>query len=207
MYSFVGPLDFDDPPNFIEIRQRIEDQGKHMLTLGELICLFNRVDSDSDEQVVNVLKYNFIFSNTGMLWTPAKVYVKDDPDIEDGQLQMDEVEFDIGLEHDDDPSIRCLSTEKLDEHCGSQPHDALAGNPYVVLQAGEEGAVQLAQVAANREQGAYITYLPEPRPKIIALSLGGISSVQRIFDRITVGCLDATARGFGVAAENSDGTT
>lgn len=180
-------LQFNDqrvgPTDFAGLRQADYGQNFRMPTMPELVRLIyasleNRRDYSSARNVVQKLREYWLTGNTGILFTQKGMYVKDNPEMKEGRIVMNEKKLEgklgktevKGVTFSNDLSVRFTPYGFKRE---SQTASKLAKNSGVIaIAGGEEEAEIIAKSSEHYETNPYFRAFNEdsPQTKVAVLS-------------------------------------
>ena len=155
--TFVHPA--YGPNTYLNIKQLIENDEMDTPTFSETVSLIYPAFVNDKEKKVEefndikkIMKDNWLWGFTGILYTPETIYVQDNPEIRNGMPFMDEGDLVKKLEQND-PSVRQV---QYGFNTGSMSALSLVKNEFVIALAGEEGADKLAQIADTFKINPYL---------------------------------------------------
>src|SRR3989344_1899076 len=159
------------PNTYADVKEAIEQAGLKPATMAETASLVHAAFNSDDkysEEIRDIMKTGLLWAFTGILYTPKLGYVEDNPGTRKGMPYMDESDLIRKLEAGD-PSVR---TFNYGYKTGKMPPIELAGNEFVQVLAGAEGAEKLAEAAGKYSAQPYLhcfEAVSQPKTRVSAL--------------------------------------
>jgi len=179
----VGPM------NFNSLRNANYGEGFRIPTMPELVQLvyasLENQDYKTAKEVVSTLRNHWLTGNTGILYAKKRMYVQDNPDMENGRISMNQKTLERklgkheekGVVFSDDKKIRFVPYGFKRE---SQSALELSKNPGVIALVGnEENAEKLARASEHYKEKSYIWALENvdsPKTRVAGLCSDGFVS-------------------------------
>ena len=159
--------------NFVDVRDNLENQDLEMPNFSKTTALvysaFQNPDNKYSNEIISLMKNNWFWTNTGILYTQKGVYIQDNPIIKNRGVVMNESDL-IKKLKENDKSIRFVAYGfKIEEQTSLE----LSKNPFVIGLAGEEGTDKLAEIADKHKNKPYLwsfNKVDNPIQKVAALN-------------------------------------
>jgi len=156
MYPGIGRFG-----TFLELRQNIEQQGARMGTAAEHASLIYEAFQSQNRNARSIVRLvndeeRSLLTNTVVLWTRDRMYVKDNPKIENNSVEMNINYLDSQLQ-EGDPSVRVVRYDEFHMeresfklvHIGHgvESPKEFSKNKGLIALVGCEGAQKLSEIA------------------------------------------------------------
>lgn len=144
------------PGTYAQVGEQIQKEGLARPTMAQTVSLvhtaFNSDDKYSKE-IKDIMRNKWLWAYTGILYVPNKgAYIQDDPQIKNAMPYMDQNELERKL-YSNDPTVRFVP---FGYKTGEMTPIQMAKNPFVIVQAGQEGAQKLSEVADKFKRKPYL---------------------------------------------------
>jgi hypothetical protein len=182
--TFAGLRDSENPSPY--------GKGFRMPTVSECVSLLyasleNKREYKTAKNVVKTLKYRWITGNTGILYVPEGMFVQDNPELDRGEIVMDQRELEKKLGSHEETGVKFSKDRRIrftpyDFEKRSQTPLKLSTNKGIIaLVGGEKNAGKFAKASEHWKKKPYFQILenvnsPQIRTVVLYSNLlgGGI---------------------------------
>ncbi|MEK6844337.1 MAG: hypothetical protein AABX83_02820 [Nanoarchaeota archaeon] len=160
--------------NYIDVAEELKKDNLSQPTMSQNASLIYSAWQNPKEkyskEVINTLGEFGLWCFNGILCAKEGAYIKDNPEIKNGRVSMNEKDLLSKLESSES-SVRFVP---YGYKVGKQSAKELAKNKFVQALAGEEGADKLAETSSNYQFEPHLFSLENPDKELIRVaSLGG----------------------------------
>jgi len=139
--------------SFINVRNALENQNLSMPTASQITSLVYSAfqeDNKCSKEIIKLMKSNWLWGNSGILWTPKGVYIQDEPSIVNERVKMSEGELKNNIEK------KIVRFVPYGFKIGKQSTLELSKNGFIRALVGEQGAYKLAEIADKHKRKPYL---------------------------------------------------